>query len=332
MKYLIAGFGSIGRRHFQNLLAQGEQDILFLRSHRSTLPDDELAGYPVETELEAALAHKPDAVIVANPTALHLDVAILAARQGCHLFLEKPVSHSIERIDELTAAVAEGSGQVFTGFQFRFHPGLERICEMIEDREFGRVLSVRAHWGEYLPDWHPWEDFRQGYSARPDLGGGVVLTLCHPLDYMRWLFGEVEALWAFTGSASPLDQSVEDVAEIGLRFAGGLTGSLHLDYFQRPPSHTLEIIFEHASLRWDYTADGDIHIHPARDDQPQFVIHMPLGYERNDMFVDEMAHFVRVVRGEEKPLCTLQDGIMALQLALAVHRSNETGEMIRIEA
>ncbi len=135
MKILIAGFGSIGRRHFRNLLALGERDIVFLRSQRSTLPDDEIADFPVETDIQAALAHKPDAVIVSNPTALHLDVAIPAAEAGCHIFLEKPISHSMERVGELQAAVQRGGGQVLVGFQFRFHPGLLLIKQWLAGEE-----------------------------------------------------------------------------------------------------------------------------------------------------------------------------------------------------
>jgi saccharopine dehydrogenase-like NADP-dependent oxidoreductase len=91
MKFLIAGLGSIGRRHFRNLIALGEKDIVLLRTRKATLPDDELAGYPVETDIhEAIQKHAPDAVIVANPTALHLDIAIPAAEVGCHILLENP--------------------------------------------------------------------------------------------------------------------------------------------------------------------------------------------------------------------------------------------------
>jgi len=133
MKFLIAGFGSIGRRHFRNLLTLGERDIVFLRSNRSTLPDDEIAEFPVETEIQAALAHQPDAVIIATPTALHLDIAIPAARQGCHLFIEKPISHSLERLDEFQAALARGGGKAFTAFQFRFHPGLHKIKDLLDN-------------------------------------------------------------------------------------------------------------------------------------------------------------------------------------------------------
>jgi glyceraldehyde-3-phosphate dehydrogenase/erythrose-4-phosphate dehydrogenase len=51
MRFLIAGFGSIGRRHFRNLLALDQQDIIFLRTQKSSLPDDEIAGFPVETDI-----------------------------------------------------------------------------------------------------------------------------------------------------------------------------------------------------------------------------------------------------------------------------------------
>src|SRR6185503_3395637 len=105
MKFLIAGLGSIGRRHFRNLIALGEKDIILLRTRKATLSDDELAGYPVETDIQEALRkHKPDAVIVANPTSMHLDLAIPAAEAGCHILLEKPVSNSLERLDILQQA------------------------------------------------------------------------------------------------------------------------------------------------------------------------------------------------------------------------------------
>ena len=111
MKILIAGFGSIGRRHFRNLLELGGQDILFLRSHKSTLEDSELEGYLVETDIESALAHEPDGVVTANQTSYHLDVAIPAASQGCHILLEKPVSDSMERVEEFSRIVKDsGSG------------------------------------------------------------------------------------------------------------------------------------------------------------------------------------------------------------------------------
>lgn len=329
MKFVIAGLGSIGRRHLRNLRALGENDILLLRTGRSSLPDDELTGLPTVNELREALASRPQAVIISTPTSLHLDIAIPAAEVGCHLFLEKPISNSMERVDELRAAVRRGGGQVYVGFQFRFHPGLRLIHRLLDEGVIGRVASARAHWGEYLPAWHPWEDYRSSYAARADLGGGVILTLCHPLDYLRWLMGDVEAVWALAGKLGELDITVEDTAEIGLAFQNGALGSVHLDYLQRPPAHHLEIIGAWGTLRWN-NADGAVHLFRAGRREAE-VFPAPDGFERNDMFLEEMKHFVSVVRGEEQPACTLEDGVRALQIALAAHASAREGKMIPLE-
>lgn len=170
MRYLIAGFGSIGRRHFRNLLSLGERDILVYHTHQSTLPDDELSGFPVESDLRAALSYEPESVIISNPTALHLDVAIPAAQCGCHLLIEKPISHSLARVEELERAVEKYHNRVFVGYQFRFHPGLQQVKKLLDEGVIGNPVSAHAHWGEYLPDWHPWENYQQGYAARPELG------------------------------------------------------------------------------------------------------------------------------------------------------------------
>jgi predicted dehydrogenase len=315
MKFLIAGLGSIGRRHFRNLRALGENDILLYRTHKATLPDDELAGIPVETDLQTALAHKPDAVIVANPTALHLDVAIPAAEAGCHLLLEKPVSHSMDRVDKLQDAVTRSGVQGLVGFQFRFHPGLRIVKGMLERGEIGQPVSVRAHWGEYLPNWHPWEDFRAGYAARPDLGGGAVLTLCHPLDYLRMLLGEVEIAWSLISNQG-LGLPVEDTAEIGLRFANGTVGSVHLDYVQRPPGHWLELVGTEGTIRWD-NADGAARVFRASANAWE-TVSPPAGFERNTMFLDQTRNFLEVIRGEAEAVCSLADGTKALALCLSV--------------
>lgn len=312
MKFLIAGFGSIGRRHLRNLLALGERDILLYRTSHSTLPTDELENFVVETDLQAALAHKPDAVFIANPTALHLDVAIPAAEAGCSIFMEKPVSNNLERIDDLRQALQRGGGRLLVGFQFRFHPGLRQVKKLLDESAIGRPVSARAHWGEYLPNWHPWEDYRNSYAARADLGGGVVNTLCHPVDYLRWLLGEMVTVKPLTARIPELEIEVEAAAEIGLRFQNGTVGSLHLDYIQRPAAHWLEIIGTHGTLRWD-NADGAVRLWQAEGEGWQ-TWPVPEGFERNAMFIDETRHFIQVVRGFEEPACTLEDGVRVQQL------------------
>ncbi|HUF00036.1 MAG TPA: Gfo/Idh/MocA family oxidoreductase [Anaerolineales bacterium] len=340
MRFLIAGLGSIGRRHFRNLISLGEKDIVLLRTRKATLPDDELAGYPVESDLQEALKkHQPDAVIVANPTSMHLDIALPVAEAGCHILLEKPVSHSLDRLDVLRKAAEKSGSKILVGFQFRYHPTLNKARELIRSNALGKILTVHAHWGEYLPQWHPWEDYRQSYAARADLGGGVIVTLTHPLDYLRYLLGEMEALWSFNGHISPLEVDVEDVAEIGLKFAGGAVGGVHVNYFQRPPVHRLEIVGTDGTLHWD-NADGILHHYKAPasfgsfSDNPRAPViesySPPEGFERNQLFVAQARHFIDVVRGEAEPVCSLEDGVMALQLALGAFRSQKMRQVVNL--
>jgi len=340
MKFLIAGLGSIGRRHFRNLVALGETDIVLLRSHHATLSDDELAGYPVETDLTEALKkHKPDAVIVSNPTALHLDIAIPAAEAGCTILLEKPVSHSLERLDVLQKTAQNSGSKILVGFQFRYHPTLNKARDLIQAGVLGKVLTVHAHWGEYLPNWHPWEDYRQSYAARADLGGGVIVTLTHPLDYLRFILGDVDSLWSFNEHLSPLELDVEDVAEIGLKFSGGAIGGVHLNYFQRPPVHRFEIVGTSGTLKWD-NADAILHLQkmPAPfgsySDLPPAPVSEsfspPEGFDRNQLFISQTKHFIEVTRGNAQPICDLADGVCALQMALAAYESQKTGKRVKL--
>ncbi len=329
MKFLIAGLGSIGRRHMRNLIALGEKDIVLYRTRKATMPEEDLAGFPQETDLQTALEkHKPDAVIVSNPTSLHLDVAIPAAEAGCSLLLEKPLFHSMDRIGELESALKKGGGRVVVGFQFRFHPGLVKAKQLISDGEIGRVISAHVHFGEYLPAWHPWEDYRQGYAARADMGGGVVLTQCHSLDYLPWLVGKVESVWGFTAKLSDLEVDVDDTAKIGLRFENGALGSIHLDYNQQPPAHYFEVIGTKGSLQWNLS-DGATRIY--RGERKDWDVYQPSPeFERNVMFMDEMRHFIAVARGEVESSCPLEDGIKVQRLIGAVLASNDSGASIKL--
>lgn len=319
MKILIAGLGSIGRRHLRNLRVLGESDFVLYRTGRSTLPDDdELRGIPVESSLTAALGHRPQAAIVANPTSLHLDVAIPAAAAGCHLFLEKPISHTVEGIDLLYSALRDGGGNAYVAFQFRFHPTL-RICrELISDGAIGQPLSARVHWGEYLPDWHPWENFRESYAAREDLGGGVLLTLCHPFDYLRWIFGEVRTLSASAVPALHLGLTVDSCAEVGLVFDSGLLASVHVDFIQRPTQHSLFVVGTDGTLEWNAVDGSLVHTTVGADVLKRW--NPAPEFERNTMFIDEMRHFLATIRGESSPVSNLQDGVRALEIVSAARK------------
>jgi len=321
MKFLLVGFGSIGRRHFRNLLALGEREISIYRTGLGTLNDSELTEYQVFSDLEQALDQDPDGVIISNPTAFHLQVAIQAAERGCHLLIEKPISHNRYRIEEFVQTVRLSESRVLVGYQFRFHPNLIRIKSLLDQGAIGKPLSVRSHWGEYLPDWHPWEDYRESYSARKDLGGGVLLTLSHNFDYLRWLFGNATVRASQLGYDGDLGIDVEVMAEVLLTFENQIIASVHLNYLQQPPEHRLEIIGTKGVIKWDYYQKNvNMAVRNERGQVLEESFSAPDNFHRNDMFLEEMVHFRDVIDKNIMPLCTLEDGIRALDLALEARK------------
>lgn len=306
---LIIGAGSIGRRHLGNLKTLGHNRIVLYRTGNSTLPEEEIKDIEQEYDFKKALAQKPIATIIANPTSLHIPFAKKAAMAGSHLFLEKPISNSMEGVKELRRIVLQKKLIVQVGFQFRFHPGLLKLKTRLEKREIGQILSVQVHWGEFLPSWHPWEDYRKSYSARKDLGGGVLLTLCHPFDYLRWLFGEVDSISAFTAKNSQLELSVEDTADVLLRFKSGVLGNVHLDYLQHPSEHYIRVICQ----------NGIIHLN-----------FLESKFDRNKMFIEEMKSFMSCIKNNKQPNCSLDDGIATLKTVLCAKKSAEMKKTINI--
>jgi predicted dehydrogenase len=328
MKWLVCGVGSVGRRHVRNLLALGERDILLYRQRNLPLDGPE-GDLPASGDLDDLLARRPGAALITSPTSRHLPQALACARSGCHLLVEKPLSHDLAGLAELAAVVRENRLAVLMGFQFRFHPGLRRIKTWLAAGAIGRVVHVTAHWGERLSDWHPGEDFRAGYSAREDLGGGVVLTLCHPLDYLVWLLGPVRTVAALGGQSPCFDLPVEENAAIVLQFASGATGSVHLDYVQHPRRHGLEIVGCDGTIRWD-DATGDTAVYSSGSGSWD-VSPAPDGFQRNDMFLEEVRHFRDVVAGRAASLCPLDEGVANQRLLMAVKESLARGRVIRLD-
>lgn len=321
MKVLIAGLGSIGRRHLRNLRKVGIQDVIAYRVRGNDIPEMDEYPLPVYDSLTTALTQKPDIVFVTNPTSLHLEVALAAARQGCHLFIEKPLSHTLKSVDELIDIVTTHGSVAMVGCNFRFHPALQQIQRLLVAGSLGRVITARGHAGEFLPGWHPSEDWRLGYSARKELGGGVILTLIHELDYAYWLFGPVRKVFAQAGGWGGLGLDVEDTAEILLEHRSQSRVSVHLNYVQRPPTRTLEIIAERGTIQWDYQA-GMVKWYDSETARWEIWTEPPT-FDRNTMFLDEVTHFIDCVAGRSTPLIPLTEAKAVLEIALAAKQSAE---------
>lgn len=328
MSFLIVGLGSIGRRHLQNLHLLGFKDIRVLTKNRCALPNNDLPDFKLESDLDEALSYQPTAVLICNPSAYHMEVAIKAAEQGCHLFLEKPVSHSMDGVEYLWHLAIDRL-LVQVGFQFRFHPVLNKLKYIINLGGIGRIISVHAHWGEYLPDWHPWEDYRLSYSAQKKMGGGVILTLCHPFDYLHWICGPAANVFATGGQLSDLELDTEDTVMINIQYQNGIIGQVYLDYIQKPAKHCLDIVGTKGKMEWN-NATGEATIY-YKNPYKKEVIKPILGFERNDLFIAELEDFIHCLKTGNAPKCNLIDGIQALQIALAAKHSIAKEKVVPVD-
>lgn len=331
IKFLVMGCGSIGKRHIGNLIALNAQRIsaFDLREDRRREVEDQF-GVETAPSLEEAWRYDPEVVLITVPTALHVRLAIQAASRGCHLFIEKPLSDRPDGVDELLQEVRNRSLVTLVGCNMRFHPGLLTIKGLLEKGAVGRVVAARVEVGQYLPDWHPWEDYRQGYSARRDLGGGVTLDAIHELDYIRWMLGEVEQVVGFSGKLSHLEIETEDTAGILLRFASGTIGEVHLDYVQRAYSRTCQIIGDEGTVRWDYST-GEVRWYSAERKNWQ-VFSNPPDWEPNKMYLDEMRHFLQCLAGQDRPSLDVFEAARVLEIALAAKESADRGHVITLRA
>jgi predicted dehydrogenase len=343
MRFLFAGLGGIGQRHLRNLRTI-RGDSVEVRAWRQrglkTTLTEQLqveAGADVEEkfavrvvpELVPAL-ESADVVFVCNPTRAHIRVALAAARAGCHLFVEKPVSDSWEGIDELLELARERRLVTFVGYQLRFHPLMIRLQELVRERAVGNFLAVRAEVGEYLPGWHRYEDYRSMYASRRELGGGVILSQIHELDYLYSLFGLPRRIFALGGHLSRLEIDVEDVASVSLEFFVDrhlLPGHLLQDYLQRPPARTCVVVGDAGKIVVDFNA-----VTLNRwDEKGELVETLSIpDYRRNDMFLYELKHFLSCIEDGQSPLIPLSEGVQSLRMALAARDSVETGRVIQL--
>ncbi len=329
-RFLVLGCGSIGRRHVQNLLNLGVKDVIAFDVDPGRRQEVAATlGIATVADLETAWEQRADACLIAAPTSLHVPLALDAARHGCHLFIEKPLSHSWAGVSELLGWVEQKNLVTLVGCNMRFHPGLRQVKALLEGRAIGRVIAARVEVGQYLPDWHPEEDYRQSYSARRELGGGIILDAIHEIDYIRWLIGEVADTVCMAGKLSRLEIDSEDTAALLLRFTCGALGEIHLDYIQRAYSRTCQIIGEEGTIHWDYLA-GQVRWYSAHTRAWQYCA-SPAGWQTNQMYVDEIGHFLACLAGEQQAELDIREGAKVLRIALAAKQSAAGQSWIELE-
>ena len=320
MNFLICGLGSIGYRHLKILRKIGNFGIWAYSTGKSTIEQQRRNETPpdrVFDNLETALEAGPDAALITNPTFLHLDVANPIAKKQIPLFIDKPLDSDLSKVDTFHQIVKTNQVPVLVGFNLMFHPAILKISELLEEQSIGDVIAASAHWGEYLPEWHPWENYKSAYAARSDMGGGVVLTMCHELNYLTYLFGKVDRCMAMEFRKRKLNITAEEGVNILMEHESGVHSNVHLNFIQKPDRRTLEVIGEKGSLYWE-PDKNEIIFDDGKNKQIYTFENNRMGTPYEQSFYNQMEHFVAMAQKKVKPKVPLTKGIEDLELCRAI--------------
>lgn len=331
-RLLIVGYGSIGKRHVR-LARELIPDVKIILLRHSKC--DDLQNTDIDicvTSLEEALKHQPQAAIVANPASHHLQVALSLAKAGIHLLIEKPIANTVNGLSELIDICNVNGIILLTGYNLRYLDSLQKFREFIGQNRIGEVFSVRAEIGQYLPSWRPDSDYRKSVSARTELGGGVLLELSHDIDYLCWLFGDVEWVSSVQSKQSHLDVDVEDTAHLILGFENRvgrqpILASLNMDFIRHDTVRSCVVIGETGTLKWN-ALNG--HIEIFEQGKVAWEILYKMKNQRDDSYIAEWKHFLACMAGDDSPFVTGHDGVRVLKVVEAARKSSASSSVVSL--
>lgn len=324
MNVLVAGYGAIGKRHLGNLLKIDAIEKIFIYTSLKQLPEDLSIAAQRKIEFIDTLAPfygisypnlngdslEINFAIIANETYKHLDTAIYLAERGINLFIEKPISHSLEKIDIFKTVIKKNKIKVFVGYNLRFLGAIKYIKEQLSNGIIGDIYFAKIEVGQYLPTWRSNIDYRKSYSAFSERGGGVTLDLSHEIDYMRYLFGEPFCWKVITAKVSKLEISSDDIFEGLYRYNTNFICNVHMDYLQKNRKREIRIEGSEGAIKCDFVKKNikiiKNNVETIIDDDTKFDI--------SKTYIDEINHFVKVIKENKETDITLEDGIKALIL------------------
>jgi len=332
-RILIVGLGSIGKRHARVIkLLRPEWEIIALRRQaEGELPE---GVTHCVASLDEALRLQPKIAVIANPASHHVAAALPLAEAGVHLLVEKPLSSMAQDIPALLDTCRRRGVILMTAYNMRFLPSLQRFRQLIREGRVGRVLSVRAEVGQYLPSWRPGNDYRTNVSAQAALGGGALLELSHEIDFLRWIFGEVAWVNAALLRQSALEIDVEDTAHLMLGFRdesshGALVASVDIDFIRHDTARSCIAIGDAGSLRWN-ALEGKVELFEAGGAAWQVLEELPT--QRDDSYLAEWRHFLECVENGATPMITGEDGLAVLRVIDAARVSSAAGARTEVHA
>lgn len=312
---LVIGYGSIGRRHVQNILELGYKNISVVQ--RRSTQDNPCMGLPCFASVEEAYQHKSyDDVFICTPTARHMTDLDAVWEQGArNIYLEKPISNTFDNVELFLQKIKDKNARIIMGYDLHFDPGLMKAKEIINSGVLGKVLSANALVGQYLPDWRPHTNYLTGMSVRIDKGGGVMLDLIHEMDYLYDMLGEVHLLTAQIMNSNTLEIETEDLAEIFLRYENGAIATIHLDYLQPTFLRYCRFTCSQGSILWDMA-----HAEVRWINRDKETFHFSYkDFQRNDRFKNILKTFLEGTN--DSRLTTYEKGMKSLAMTIAAKKA-----------
>ena len=302
MNVLIVGLGSIAKKHISALRGK-VKDVKFyaLRSSESVTNYEDIINIWSISELDSV---KIDFAIVSNPTSQHASTIKYLLVLHCPLFIEKPLSDSLELYD-LLYEVEKNGVMTYVACNLRFLNSIRFIKEEICNGN-KRLNEVNVYCGSYLPEWRP-GNFRDYYSTKPELGGGVHLDLIHELDYVYWLFGQPIRISKSLTNNSSIDVNSIDYANYTLTYKN-FSASVILNYYRRDNKRTLELVFEDATWQVDLRQNSVVSDGRILFESKQTI---------NETYIDQMNYFIEIIKSKKSSFNSIQDSYNVLKICLA---------------
>jgi len=317
----IVGLGSIGRRHLR-LISEIRPDIkiIVVRSGHGSACDEEKMAVKITDSIGDAIKEGIQAAIISSPATLHLKQSLELAKNGIHLLIEKPISHTSDRVKELLKIVNENRITTMIGYVLRYDLGAIKFKNWLDNKIKGKILHARIECGSYLPDWRPDQDYRKTVSALSELGGGVLLELSHEIDYLYWFFGKPKDVQAQIRNSGTLDINVEDQVDLLMTSEQGYCISVQIDFNRRHVERKCKVLTTEGELIWD-AVNKNVTWKGVNKEQSKY----EYNNERNSIYRKQLEVFFDCIENDNDPIVTVKDGINVISLIDAVRNASEKG-------
>ena len=332
MKSLVIGLGSMGKRRIRNLQFLKAGEIIGY-DPRADRREEARVRYGIQTfsDFDQAMGTDPDALIISTPPELHMQYARVAAQHRKHFFTEASVVD--DGMDELIA-LCDGKGIVAApSCTMRFHPSIRVIKDLIESGTIGSILAFTYHSGQYLPDWHPWEDYRSFYVAKRETGACREIVPFE-LGWLTWVLDELETVSCLKGKLTTLGVDIDDAYQVLLKFKRGALGHMLVDVISRVPYRTCRFISERGVIEW-VSSERRVRMFKADEGkwkeylEPEGILEK--GYvAAENMYIDEMKCFRDAVHGGPEFPYSFAEDKKILSLLRAADISAEQEVHVRV--